>query len=512
MSDADIFGQIVGGQTAQIMIREKSGTKIELGDLLVSDTEEGFLILQVYNLLYGSQIPQATREHLAGMKLEGIGAGLEFLEPGLRNYVMAEVKALVQVNGKDVRLPKVLPKFFASIRHITKEDLAFLTKPQDPLYLGKVRSGSKVLDVDVYLNGTEALTHHILIPATTGRGKSNLVRVILWSALGSGKFGFLVLDPHDEYFGRHGKGLRHHPKSKSNLLYYSADAPAGENTLVINLKSIMPGHFDGIVHFTEAQQDAIARYYNKFGDAWIENIARATPVQDVGERTIQVLRRKFDNMLGVYVDDAGSLQCRSAVFSDAQGLKTIKDIVRALEDGKCVIIDTSRLVDEAELMIGSIVAGEIFRRYQRYNSEGKIDEKPVVSVVVEEAPRVLGEAVLAESGDNIYSTIAREGRKFKVGIVAISQLTSLIPRAILANMNTKVILGNEMVAERRAVIDSAAQDLSEDNRTIASLDKGEAIVSSIFTKFAVPIQIPLFDDYAAVNPPKARSEKTGYVG
>ncbi len=63
-------------------------------------------------------------------------------------------------------------------------------------------------------------------------------------------------------------------------------------------------------------------------------------------------------------------------------------------------------------------------------------------------------------------------------------------------MNTKIILGNEMALERKAIIDSAAQDLSDDSRTIASLDVGEAIISSNFTKFAVPIQIPLFEDYA----------------
>ena len=53
-----------------------------------------------------------------------------------------------------------------------------------------------------------------------------------------------------------------------------------------------------------------------------------------------------------------------------------------------------------------------------------------------------------------------------------------------------------MAAERRSVIDCAAQDLSEEDRTIGSLDKGEAIVSSVFTKFAIPIYTPLFEDIA----------------
>jgi len=515
MEEIEIVGQVISGRIGKILVREKSGKRIELGDLLISNENGSLLILQVYDLSYGSQVSQSTRELLAGLKLEGYGTELTFLEPKLRNYVIAEVKGIARVEKNNVKIPKTLPRFFSSIRHVTEKDLAFLTKPLHPVYLGKVRSGSKVLDVDVYLNGIDVFRHHILIPATTGRGKSNLVKVMLWSILGQGKFGILVLDPHDEYYGRHGKGLKDHPKAKGNLLYYSSTPPAGANTLVINLKSILPWHFQGIVNFTDAQQDAIRLYYNQFKERWIENIVRGTEVKGVKPRTLEVLQRKFDAILGIYLDKSGDIRCRSKAFSDTAGLTTTKDIVNALENGKIVIIDTSRLLNEAELLIGSIIVSEIFYKYQNYKSTGELEDKPVVSVVIEEAPRVLGSEVLASSGDNIYSTIAREGRKFKVGLVAITQLTSLIPREILANMNTKIILGNEMAVERHAIIDSAAQDLSSDDRTIASLDIGEAIVSSNFTKFAVPIQIPLFEDYAKKfleQSSNKKEEKTVFIG
>jgi hypothetical protein len=336
---------------------------------------------------------------------------------------------------------------------------------------------------------------------------------MLWSILAQESLGILVLDPHDEYYGRHGKGLKDHPSAKKSLLYYSTTPVPGTNTLVINLRSILPPHFQGIVQFTDAQHDAIALFYNRFGDQWIENIVRGTDIGDaVTPRTLEVLKRKFDNVLGVYIDDSGDFQCRSGVFSDTAGLATTREITKALEDGKKVIIDTSRLLDEAELLIGSIISGGIFHRFQKYKSEGTLEEKPVVSVVIEEAPRVLGADVLAARGDNIYSTIAREGRKFKVGLIAITQLVSLIPRTILANMNTKIILGNELAAERQAVMESAAQDLSTDDRTIASLDKGEAIVSSNFTRFAVPIQIPLFEKYIEESQEPKEKSKTVFVG
>jgi DNA helicase HerA-like ATPase len=113
---------------------------------------------------------------------------------------------------------------------------------------------------------------------------------------------------------------------------------------------------------------------------------------------------------------------------------------------------------------------------------------------LEEAPRVLGKDII-ESGTNVFETLAREARKFKVGLFAITQLPSLIPKPILANLNTKIILGLEMTNERTAVIESASQDLTKDSRTIASLDKGDAIISSTFLKFAVPVKIPKFHNF-----------------
>jgi uncharacterized protein len=106
---------------------------------------------------------------------------------------------------------------------------------------------------------------------------------------------------------------------------------------------------------------------------------------------------------------------------------------------------------------------------------------------------VLGKAVLAQ-GSNAFDQLAREGRKFGVGLVAITQVPSLIQREILANMNTKIILGLEMSLERNAIIESAAQDISDLSSAIASLEKGEAIITSSFVRFPMPITMPLFTE------------------
>ncbi|MDD1774629.1 MAG: DUF87 domain-containing protein [Methanobacterium sp.] len=533
-------GQIVGGGLKDIYIREKSDSQMELGDLLVAEgTNSDYTIIQVKDIEYRSQIPQATLELSAGMKLEGLGDNLEIMQPTLRNYLVARAKSLlyVQKYEKDeyvIKSPKRPPSFFNEIQSINNEHLGFL-KPDDiknSIYLGDIRSGSTVKnDVKVHIDLVKSLTHHIFIPATTGRGKSNLVRVMLWSILDSEGAGILVLDPHNEYFGDSvRKGLRDHPRSKEKLEYYSPDSGNQDAlTLSINIKKIRPQHFTGIGGFSSAQSEAMRMFFNKYRQDWIGEIAKEKDYKilksmGIDDKTAKVLKRKIETKLGVSAiadessPDEKKVMFKSKLFVGGEsGLSTITDIVKSLEQGKIVIIDSSKLSDFEELFVGSIIASNIFQKYKTYNSE-ILKDKPVISIVIEEAPRVLGrDALESGMGNNIYGTIAREGRKFKLGLIAITQLASVIPRAILANMNTKIILGNEMSMERSAIIDSASQDLSDDNRIIASLDKGEAIVSSVFTKFAIPIYTPEFerfvDDYLENMPPKMEVEgETELIG
>lgn len=516
----DKRGQIVGGGLKDIIIREKNNEKLELGELLIAKNdaesnenknERDYTILQIKDVEYKSQAPPSTHELLSGMELEGYDTDLEFMEPELTNYILGKAKSLLYVQEKRNNLekeyitksPKTLPNFFNPVYSINKNDLEFL-KPEndgDFLYLGNVRSGSSVLeDVDVKIDAKDALTHHILIPATTGRGKSNLVKVMLCSLLESSSSGILVLDPHDEYYGRNDIGLKDHRSSKDKLEYYSTNAPIGQSTLIINIKSIRPKQVRGLMYLTQAQNEAIHLIYNKYGENWISEMFKAQHIDGVALKTLKVLKRKFDNNLGVYIksEEKGQIKLgyRSPLFKGGVvGEDTIENITESLEKGKVVIIDSSKLNDPEELLVGSMILERIFFKYKQYNTD-ELRQKPVISAIIEEAPRVLGkEAMETRGGNDIYGTIAREGRKFQIGLIAITQLASLIPKTILANMNTKIILGNEMAVERHAIIESASQDLSEDNRIIASLDKGEAIISSIFTRFAIPVKVPYFNEY-----------------
>lgn len=493
----DTIGRIVAGRFDKVLIRVKKDKELELGDLITINREQGHSILQVYDLLYRSQISKKVRNLVAGMKLEGYGEELTFTEPELNNYVVASLKNLVDVKQGTPKTPKRLPKFFSELKRSQKQDFSFLTEPSNPLYLGKIRSGSKILPIPVSLPGEQMLRHHTLIPASTGKGKTNTVKILLTSVLENNSFGALVIDPHDEYYGKgQNKGLHHLPDSEENLIYYTPGTPpAGESKLVINISQMVPWDFTGIINLSSAQVEALYAYHQEFKDddkeKWVENLVLGEEVEGVRQSTLNVLQRKFRVRLNI-TEQNGALQC-NGIFKDQGGATTLRDMRNEVENGNIVVIDTSTLGNKVELLIGSMISQRIFNRYKYYKRKQRLEEKPVVSVVIEEAPRVIGEQRVKE--ENIFDTIAREGRKFKVGLIAVTQLPSVIPKEILANMNTKIILGTEMGPERKALIESASQDLSKDDRTIASLDIGEAIITSTFTKFAVPTTIPLFEDF-----------------
>jgi len=509
-------GQILNGEISKILIRQKSEEDIELDELLVCEHANKKYILQVYGLNYGSQLSQSNIELLSGYDLENIG-DLEFYDNNIRNYIIAIAKQVLSVvsdENKDMTyLPKTLPPFFNKVRSITKQDVKFLTKPDKSIYLGQLRSGSKLLDVPIYLDAHKVLTHHILIPATTGRGKSNLCSVLIWDLVDKDYSSLLVFDPHDEYFGRgkKGYGLKDHP-TKEKVMYYSKSRFERSKDLYINIDLIKPMHFTGIINLTDAQQETMYLFYKNWGKKWIRTLLLFDDNEaesiNTFKATISVLKRKLMNALDISVHN-NELLCKG-IFQEQYGINTIENIIQELEQSKTLIIDTSNISSSSELIISTMITTEIFEKYKYYKKTGEIYNKPNISIILEEAPRVLGKDVL-DKGNNIFATLAREGRKFKVGLIGITQLPSLIPKTILANMNTKIILGIEMKPERDSIIESSAQDLSNYSSNIASLDKGEALITSNFARFALPIKIPLFDNFAKEYVKKYEQEKSNQI-
>ena len=485
MSDV---GQIVWAVSGDITVREAGGAGLEAGDLLVWEGDGRRFLMQVVSMEHGSATDRRTHEMLAGMRLDGGRDPTEFYERGFPDYRLAHAKPLAVV-GRDGRpsKPKDIPPAFGAVRRAAASDLGFLPGPgSGRVFLGDVRSGSKTVEGSgLHMDAERMFSHHVLVPATTGRGKSNLIKCMLYGLLDGERVGALVLDAHGEYWS----GLSSHPRAASRLVCYAGSPAAGRFRLTVNVRSITPHHFRGLVEFREPQERMMWDLWGAHRKEWIIRLFDESNDGDVPELqkiTRTVLRQKVRTALGIRT--GGTFETGDG------GETTISEIARNVSEGRVVVLDTSGLGSSVEMMVACMAASRLLWSYQAASDRGDLGGRPVATIIMEEAPRLLGAGGLGDG--NPFAVIAREGRKFKVGVCAITQLASVIPREIMANLGTKIILGNEMRAERDAIVGSAAQDLSDDHNTIASLDAGEAIVSSVFVPFAIPVKVPLFEDLA----------------
>jgi len=129
---------------------------------------------------------------------------------------------------------------------------------------------------------------------------------------------------------------------------------------------------------------------------------------------------------------------------------------------------------------------------------------PVVSVVLEEAQRVLSANQDRES--NVFPRVAREGRKFKVGLTAITQQPKLLDDELLSQFNTFFILGLADEKDRTILRGSSKQDISALCPEIQTLMPGECLIANLEAPFALPARVYLYDDVvrSTPEPPAAR--------
>jgi len=98
------------------------------------------------------------------------------------------------------------------------------------------------------------------------------------------------------------------------------------------------------------------------------------------------------------------------------------------------------------------------------------------------------------SKGNIFSQIAREGRKFRTGLCAVSQQPKLISNEVISQFNTLFIMGLADRRDREILKDSARQDIGQLDNEIQMLMPGEGLITSPKSPFALPIKIYLFEE------------------
>lgn len=497
-----IRGRLFGRNVSEVVFRAQPDEDLFIGELLVGIDEitNRRYLIRVVDISYGSdQREPLWAQRIAGRLLGDDSGGDEgfieehFLyEPSRRSYQIAECRCLgyITPDATSFQKPKSLPSQFSQVVSPEPSDFNFLASRMGDLNIGNLRSGEQEVDFEVGISGN-SFSSHIGIFATTGMGKSNLLQVLAAQVmLQQGRYGLLVIDPH----GEHHQKLAQHPWASSTLkIYSSRKAVPNASTLRVGLGELSIDDLRVSYQWSHAQEEAIfelERHYGKKGLSWLSEFCSIQDLSDFRENelssrvapaTLQIIHRRAKRITGL-----------SIIASDSS-ISVGDSIIRDLQEGKVVVLDLSALDSTEELMIASYFSRRVLDEWssQYLENPSKHSRMPVVGIVLEEAQRVLGNAKSKGEG-NIFPRIAREGRKFKVGLCAISQQPKLIDDELLSQFNTFLILGLSDEKDRNILRSSAKQDLSALSKEIQTLMPGEALVVNLEAPFAIPAKIQLF--------------------
>ncbi len=484
-------GIVVDGEVNEIVLRVPYDRDVQLGELLVMEDEVFSgrkYLLRVTGIGYGYEASDPDWAERAAGSIIMMDGKEEYrvYQRERRLYKSVKCAPMGLMENDSIRPVKSIPSHFSRAREISVEDQGALQAYMGDIAIGKMRSGERSLDIEAGIPG-ESFPYHIGIFATTGMGKSNLMRVLAASTLKAGRYGMLILDPHGEYY--HGppgeKGLKHLKSGK--LRVYGSRKESGVFPLKVSYTEINTWDMRAIYSFSDAQKEALGIIGRKFRDSWllevhgrdVDELKNMFP--NIHETTLAVIKRRVDNIF-----DMG-------MISTDKNYSATNRIINELLEARVVLMDTSALGEEEELLMSAVIARSVFDHWKSLYSKGKDVFDSVIPVIItlEEAQRVL-----QNPKGGIFPRIAREGRKFRVGLCAISQQPKLIHEQILSQMNTLFIMGLSDDRDREKLGSASKQDLSPLRNEIRTLNVGEAIITSPFTPFAIPVRIYDFNEYA----------------
>ena len=388
------------------------------------------------------------------------------------NYIKGKIKLLGDVND-NLRLPKVPVLPGTEINLADSEILDDIFNVQNPLKLGSLVNQS---EVDVNVEANPILSRHLAILAMTGAGKSNTVSVLIDQIL---KYGvpIFVFDMHGEYVDAE------FPNGEVNVIKPKINPHYMAFYEIKKLVNIPGNAYIQERIFRSAFKSA--KKQMKDGTATTNNFLQIMyDILDIESRDENSDKKIIDVMNKI--DD--SMERYSNLFDKNAG-----NILSNIMERKVNVLDLSQ-VDES---VASVLVSHILRNaLQRSKDAAHSDDKELlmknsVFFILEEA-HILAPNKRDSDSKRWIQRVAREGRKFGLGLCLVSQSPKTVDHDALSQMNNMIILRLVEPEDQRHV-QSASESLSNDLvNQLPSLNVGEAIVLGLMTKIPTLVKIDEF--------------------
>lgn len=300
---------------------------------------------------------------------------------------------------------------------------------------------------------SQLVSRRSFVFARAGFGKSNLIK-LLFSRLYAtdpalpsrggvpAGVGTVIFDPDGEYFwpDAHGRpGLCDVPQLTERLVVFTgqrAPSPAYQSFVVdkvkLDIRQLSAQRVLGIALPAERQdQQNVTKLKSLGTERWTRLVdliaAHRYDVDPAEIRRICGIKPANEEVqtnaiIGNMVRVVDALHDPSS-----QMLRALKT---ALSDGKLCVVDISQLRGQRGLQLASIILAEIFSHNQREFTKAKPEIVPCIAVV-EEAQTVLAPSATSAE-DSPFVSWVKEGRKYGLGAVLVTQQPGSIPPELLS--------------------------------------------------------------------------------
>ena len=358
-------------------------------------------------------------------------------------------------------LPEIPPLPGTEVYRARREDLRDIFDSEEESWI-KIGTLLRNTNVHVKVNTNKMATRHLGILAMTGMGKSNLVSVIAKS-IAQIPGTMVIFDYHDEYRFLKGENINF-VQARINPRLLTSDKFAEvieirENADIQNTILLKAFENDDLKNKTE--DDFWSELEKNIGGIGFKEKRFSSSADRVIDK-IKEARRRFDNIL---IPDASD-----PVSQIREGCINIINLIEFTEKQANVAI---AFYLESILYHRKLAKGQ--RLNGKHQDRNQILFHSPVMVVVEEAHVFMPKN---ESTDTKYiaSKVAREGRKFGVGLIIVSQRPRTLDPNVLSQMGSLAIM-KLVQQEDQSQIESSSESINgKIIEQLPSLNPGEALL------------------------------------
>lgn len=366
---------------------------------------------------------------------------------------------------------KTIPNHHAAVKLADRADIADIFGEENNKEIFRVGS-TREQDHPVCLNLDKFVQRSSGIFGTTGSGKSFLARMILAGLIHADHASTLIFDMHNEYgidstssdTGDAVVGLKGKFSNKVRLVGLGAGTKFGNQqpdyTLEVSHSDITVEdvlQLTQILNLKETTATTLDKLESEFHENWFTrfmqmNVGAVVENEDGKTEPAPDSVAFWARQAGIHPGAAEALRSKlnrlfnRPYLTDAPASSGLNAIITSLQDKRHVVLSFGKYDNELDyLLVTNLITRKIRDTWERstedFHSGNGQEPRPLV-VVVEEAHKLLNREMASQT---IFSTIAREMRKYYVTLLIIDQRPSQIYDEVMSQLGTRISgsLGDE---------------------------------------------------------------------